>query len=241
MPDPIPANRNVGPQQPTARNPARPPQRPRRGLTPGWLVTIGALVSVVIIVAANNQTGSTPQSGDVPAPTETYSAATDNQPTDTQTDPGDAAQPTSSPTPTAVGVVELGQNVQADPRAVAVGTMLDTYFSGIDSGDYTSALSVEDPAGALNPANASEVQAFEQGVQTTDDGQVILVSLAPADTTSSATSAIVTFRSTQQAGYGPSDDPNETCTDWSLTCALTADSDGSYLIHSVESASDEGC
>jgi len=227
----------------TAGSGAKRGQGARIGGLVGLLAAAAAAVLLAVAVAHSHQSqgaaGDATEGAGV-ATSQIYPTQGD-QSTDTPTDTGAATQTTSSPPPTSDGLVQFGQGVQADPRAVAVGDMLNTYFNGINTGDYQSALSVEDPAGALNPGNASEVQKFEQGLQSTQDSQITLVSLGPGDTTSPATSAVVTFQSSQQAGYGPGDNPNQTCTNWSLTYVLTAEAGGSYLIHNVDSAADQGC
>jgi threonine dehydrogenase-like Zn-dependent dehydrogenase len=70
-------------------------------------------------------------------------------------------------------------------------------------------------------------------------GRVVLVGLRPSGS-QPVRKAEVTFRSHQAAGYGPSDAPNATCTNWDITYALTQPA-GQYLIDKVISATDSGC
>lgn len=235
----------------------RPPVRlvgasRRRGVQLGGLIGLAAVSAAVALIVTlmhshPNQGAATDGAGVAATQVPVARDGQSSQPTDTPSagDSGSATatQTSSSPMPTGEGIVQLGQGVQADPRAVAVGNMLNTYFNGIDTRNYQSAVSVEDPAGGFDPSNPSEVQKFAAGVQTTQDSQIDLVSLSPSGggTTSPAATAVVTFQSTQQPGYGPAGDPNQTCTKWALTYVLTAQPDGSYLIHNVQSAADHGC
>jgi hypothetical protein len=128
-----------------------------------------------------------------------------------------------------------------DPRATAVASMFDAYFTGIDQKDYQAALSEYDPAGTINPNDAQQAQQFEKGVSSSDDTDIVLASVGPAGRTSPATSAQVTFQSTQSAGMGPPDATGETCTKWQLTYVLSQAANGSYLIFNVSSATDQAC
>ena len=118
--------------------------------------------------------------------------------------------------------------------------MFNTYFTSINNHDYQQAASVFDPNGIVNPDNSSQVQQFANGVSTTSDSDMTLVNVTPSDG-STVQAAEVQFTSNQQAGYGPKDNPDETCTNWDVTYNLTQGSSGNYLIHSVSNASDSGC
>ena len=118
--------------------------------------------------------------------------------------------------------------------------MFNTYFTGINNHNYQQALSVFDPSGVINPNDSSQVQNFANGVSTTNDSNVTLVDIAPSDG-STVQSAEVRFVSHQQAGYGPRDNPNGTCTNWDVTYVLTQDSSGNYLINNVSRSSDSAC
>jgi hypothetical protein len=118
--------------------------------------------------------------------------------------------------------------------------MFNTYFTSINSHNYQQAASVFDPSGIINPNDSSQVQQFAKGISTTSDSNMTLVDVDPSDG-SAVQTAEMQFTSNQQAGYGPKDDPDETCTQWDVTYNLTQGSSGNYLIHSVASASDSGC
>jgi hypothetical protein len=131
---------------------------------------------------------------------------------------------------TSVGVVTIDPPAAADPRAVAVATMLDRYFTGINDRDIGSALSAFDPAGVVNPGDQSEVDAFARAVSTTTDSAIHLLGLGPDTSGSGALRADVTFQSNQAAGHGPKPNPNETCTSWSVAYVLTEPASADYLI-----------
>ena len=118
--------------------------------------------------------------------------------------------------------------------------MFNTYFTGINSHDYQQAASVFDPNGIIDPDNSSQVAQFAKGVSTTSDSGMTLVNITPSDG-STVQTAEVKFTSKQQAGFGPKDDPDSTCTNWDVTYTLTLGSSGNYLINSVSSASDSAC
>ena len=147
---------------------------------------------------------------------------------------------TPTPTPTAAGIIQIDQSVAADPRAVQVATMFNTYFQGIDTQNYSQAVNEYDPSGVVNPNDSTQVSDFERAVSTSDDSQIDLLALTPSGTGPAAT-AQLTFQSTQAAGYGPAGDTDETCTDWNLTYTLSQSSSGSYLILGTQSASDSAC
>lgn len=148
--------------------------------------------------------------------------------------------PASTGPPSVVGVVNINGPAVDDPQAVAVARMFNTYFSGIDSHHYRKALSVFNPSGIINPDDPSSLSVFRSADRTSDDTQVVLTDLEPADGTQ-VTAAEVTFQSQQAAGYGPSDNPGQTCTQWDITYKLTLSPSGQYQIYSVTSDTHDGC
>jgi hypothetical protein len=161
---------------------------------------------------------------------------------DTSSSGSDTSSSGSDPSaqPANVGIVDIGDSVSGDSAATAVAGMFNTYFTGINNKDYSTAVSVFDPSGVINPNSSSQVQHFASGVSTTNDSTVTLVSIDPSDG-STVQSAEVQFTSHQQAGYGPKDDPNSTCTDWDVTYVLSQDSSGNYLIQNVTNSDDSSC
>jgi hypothetical protein len=105
--------------------------------------------------------------------------------------------------------------------------MFDTYFSGINSHHYGTALSVFDPAGTF-PDNPADEHQMARALVTTRDSRVVLVHVWPPGP-EPVQRATLTFRSHQGPGYGPANDPEQTCTVWHLTYQLAQSGDG-YLI-----------
>jgi len=229
--------------QPTPAHPVYQPPRTRRGGGKALALSGSALVALALIIIGVNAShhhtaslasGSTANSAGAPDAVSAgaVSAGAVTAPSSTA--------PAPAPEPTKVGVVAIGDNASGDPAATAVASMFNTYFSGIDNQDYQQTLSVFDPNGIVNPNDSSQAQSFINGVSTSSDSGETLAQVDPADG-STVQSAEVQFTSHQQAGYGPEDDPNATCTTWDITYNLTQDSSGNYLINSVSSASDSSC
>ena len=209
------------------------PQRNRVGLA-----ALAAALAVVLIgggitalsvyehheqsVATTSSVGSGVGAADTESPVDP-----DGAPAPDTTIPATSASPSPSPT---VGIVTIDSSIVGDPRAQQVATMFDLYFSGIDDQDYTQAFD------QLDPDVRGDEQSFQTGVDTSSDTEVMLNSLSP-DGPDPATTADVTFQSTQDAADGPGDS-QETCTVWSLTYTLSYDSGGGdYLIASSSGTS----
>jgi hypothetical protein len=142
--------------------------------------------------------------------------------------------------PSAVGSVGISDNISVDSAVTAVAGMFNTYFTGINDHNYQQATSVYDPNGIVDPNDSSQVAQFAKGVSTTSDSSITLVNVTPSDG-SMVQTAEVQFTSNQQAGFGPKDNPESTCTNWDVTYTLTLGSSNNYLINSVSSASDSAC
>jgi hypothetical protein len=148
--------------------------------------------------------------------------------------------PSPTPAPGRVGVVDASV-VIADPKAVDIATMFDTYFSSINGHDYARALSVYDPAGIIQPGDPQQAQKFQHDVSTSTDTDVRLLSIGPGDGGRVAAQARVAFRSNQQPGFGPRGREGETCTLWSVTYSLTNPAARQYRILRATGASNEPC
>jgi serine/threonine protein kinase len=225
--------------QPVGTQPrsARPAPRRRSGARAAGLSVLALLVLALVIVgieASRHHTASLSASSGA-----TSDGSASLIPSSPPAPPS-SSPPAPSPEPTRVGVITIGDNVSSDPEATGVAHMFDTYFSGINSKNYQQALSVFDPSGIVDPNDSSQAQSFIDGVKTSNDSHETLVNVDPPDG-STAQSAEVQFTSHQQAGYGPKDSPDATCTNWDITYDLTQDSSGSYLINSVSGASDSSC
>lgn len=228
--------------------------------TPGWGPPVrpggrrrgrAALVSTILLLAViglafRYHDAHAPATGASGVSAPTVTAPSIGSPTIGGVDSAGGAHPSPQPPPqpagpTSLGLVGLAPDLASDPRAVPVASMFDVYFGGINQKNYARALAQYDPNGVVNPQDDQQVRQFEQGVSTSQDMDVRLLSLEPSDPSSAVTDAGVTFRSTQAAGAGPPGASDETCTDWSLTYALTQAANGDYLIDNTPSASHQGC
>jgi hypothetical protein len=229
------------PGQPPMAGPPLPeqpyPQRSTRTLT---IVSIVAAVVVVGLAIAAvrpvtrwlNRSNAAPVAG----PTTRSPAPVDPSPSPTPPPP----EPTPSPQATSVGVVTIGASV-TDPAAVDVATVLDDYFSGIDQHDYPRALGAIDPNGFVHTNDPNAVASFKRGLATSNDTDVVLLSVGPDSTGRGVLQARVTFQSTQGAGYGPKGSENETCTRWDITYVLSRPGGSAYQILSAATATHAPC
>ncbi|MFI6329444.1 hypothetical protein ACIBBG_14230 [Micromonospora chersina] len=136
--------------------------------------------------------------------------------------------PSPSALPTSVGLVGIDSSLE-DPRAAGIAATFDTYFAGINGGDYQAAASMFDPAGeVLDPGDNRAVQRFGQQLVTTRDSDVVLHALTDAPT--GVLVAEVSFQSNQAPGYGPKGRPQETCTRWRIRYELSVTATGEYRI-----------
>ena len=100
--------------------------------------------------------------------------------------------------------------------------MLDHYFHGINTHDYTEYSAVLDAELRAD----QPLSAFNSGYSSTQDSGMTLTSLADAG--GGELAATVTFTSHQDAAQ--SVDKHSTCNNWTLTLYLAQQSDGSYLM-----------
>jgi uncharacterized RDD family membrane protein YckC len=114
----------------------------------------------------------------------------------------------------------IGTAAQAEPEQQDVAALLDQYFTAINSRDYEGYRTTQ---AADVRADLTESQ-FDKGYASTTDSDATLVDIV--DTPSGGRGAELTFTSNQDAADGPD---GETCTDWSLTYALTQEN-GSWKI-----------
>ncbi|MEU4691042.1 hypothetical protein [Actinoplanes sp. NPDC023714] len=120
--------------------------------------------------------------------------------------------------PGRTGLVTVDPEVTHD-RADAVAAMLETYFTGINAKDYAGVAEVLDPDGELDPDDPEQMARFSDGTATARDSDVVLHDLT--DLGAGRLGADVSFRSRQEAGDGPEDRPDETCTDWRVSYTIT--------------------
>jgi hypothetical protein len=131
--------------------------------------------------------------------------------------------------------------VATNPHVRAVGGLYDIYFSGINAKQYSQVLALYDPAGFLDPSDPTQADNFTQGVSTSVDSDVVIRSIADDPGGSGDLVVRITFRSNQAAGYGPKDNPNQTCTLWDITQQLRPATAGDYRIFDLVSFSDRAC
>ncbi|MGW7081714.1 M48 family metalloprotease [Streptomyces sp. NPDC054866] len=204
------------------------------------VLALGGLVTATVAQSARPE--QSPAAGTLVPDSASERAQPDDADEGVEEEPVTASPDTATPpAPAVVGVVDIGQ-VADDPRATAVATMFDTYFSGINERDYARALSVYDPASGVDASKPGVVQRFVEAVSTSTDADVVIRSIQTGGSDESSdpegddtrTLATLTFRSTQSPGYGPMPNPDETCTLWTVTYQLTH-SVGEYRIRGAES------
>jgi hypothetical protein len=137
-----------------------------------------------------------------------------------------------------VGSVQIDPALVTDARAVQVATLFDSYFSAVSAKNFDAALALYDPNGDVDTNDAQQRAAFKKSEATSTDDQGVLKSLSPAGP-GPVTTARISFRSQQAAGYGPAGDTSQTCSIWTLTYTLTY-TDNKYLIKSA-TGSHTGC
>ena len=233
-----PAPAFVPPQpEPHVYGPPPGPARERRWWIPVLvgvvvLLAIGAITTVVLVERGDDEpTGSPPATTAPPATSSGTSRPT--------TAPSTAGPTSAAPTtPSSVGVVAIDPAV-SDPRVGDVAAMFDSHFSAVNAKDYAKAIAAYDPAGVINPNDPAQASDFRQAISTTTDDQIMLRSIGPDSSGRGVLVARVTFRSHQQAGYGPRERPNETCTAWDVTYSVSQPG-GTYKIFAGK-ASNSAC
>lgn len=211
--------------------PAVSPQRTRNPLA---RALVGAVVLLGLVGAGIGVNNALSHNGDQTTAGSVSSGVT--YPTDVvgsdSPDPAQSDSPSPSPSPipvSSVGMVSIDTPVAEDPRAQQVAALFDTYFSAISEKNYARVLRQYDPAGSVNPNDPQQVKSFEKGISTSSDSNVALEGLSP-NAPDPATTAEITFESTQAAGYGPSGARDQTCTQWTLTYQLTYSDAAGYRI-----------
>jgi hypothetical protein len=216
---PTPAAPTIGTMPPTPQ-----PARPRRSRALPAVLAVLGLIVVIALCALLVRIGNDAQSGNTSGP-----GAVSTLGVDPTGGSRTGSEPTGGPVTTApvttVGIVDVAA-VSGDDRAPALGQFFDIYFGSINAKAYDRMLSLYDPAGVIDPSNPKQRNALINGVSTSHDDNVRLVSVS---SDGAVVLARVMFRSTQAAGAGPAPNRNETCTQWDVTYRLSQ-SGGEYRI-----------
>jgi hypothetical protein len=116
-----------------------------------------------------------------------------------------------------------------DPRRddIQAMTTLGIYFNSINSGDFATALAQLADPGPLDD--------FVEGVASSYDTDL---RYQDVEVTATGLALWVTFTSQQEAGRGPAERPEETCTHWSLDYLLV-ERNGLWLIESTRAHAGE--
>jgi hypothetical protein len=229
-----PYDRQVQPYEVAPGFPEAPYAPPSRGERPQrwWvpvliglvvLLAVGAITTVVLLGRDDGDPTVIP-----PGQTGTPTAAMSTADTSSGASPWTTADSSASASPASVGVVAIDQAV-TDPRVAEVAAMFDSHFSAVNAKNYAQALAAYDPAGVINPNDPAQASAYQRDISTTTDDQIMLRGIGPDPSGKGVLAARVTFRSTQRAGFGPKERPNETCTAWDVTYTISRPA-GAYKI-----------
>jgi hypothetical protein len=112
-----------------------------------------------------------------------------------------------------------------DTQMSGIIAAFETYFNGINSGDYTQAYAALTPA---EQAKASEA-AFAEGVSTSYDSDFQILGSTIVD--DRVVDAGLAFTSIQESAKGPNGD---TCDNWTLTYKMIQQADGTWLIDTAK-------
>lgn len=109
----------------------------------------------------------------------------------------------------------------SDTQARGIAAMFNTYFQGINTGNYAAAWATFSP----HLQSRISFSDFQSGDSTSYDSELEVLS---AEATGPRTAMVaLAFNSLQAPEYGPDGD---SCDNWTLDYALVEDADGSWLI-----------
>jgi serine protease Do len=147
-----------------------------------------------------------------------WTSAPDLQPSATCTNPLGPSQESNPDIPAPTSGI-------SDADAAGVVAAFNTYFGGINSGDYAAAWAVLSP----RLQGGANEQAFAEGDATSYDfGMTVLDAQQRA---SRNVLVALAFTSLQDAAHGPGGD---TCDDWTLDYTMIESANGSWLIDSTQ-------
>jgi hypothetical protein len=190
---------------------------PYRGRHHGnaWAALTAASAAVVIataVLALPHRGSGNPSTQSTPV-----------QPTAATTSVGPETTPAEAPSPT-TPTPPLHEQVGPEfdePTAAATTTALNTYFEGINTGNYAAAYAV------LSPRRQAAIsyQYFADGDMTSHDSQIQVLEAHRVDATT--VDIALSFVSVQRADKGPNGD---TCDVWTLDYTMISTNDGSWHI-----------
>lgn len=212
--------------QPTTTTPpySRAPAQPPRPTVPGLSAAARsfAVVVALLLLVGLGLTAAHYIPAIVDSFSDDSSTSGDNS---VRSGPGltDAPEPSDEPDPPdraeAPGATVDFSQVADHPRARGVATMFAHFYGAINEGDYDKAMRRYDPHSKVVNINSAESRAgWTEVMSTTRESDIALTGVSHDGTYTLAT---VGFRSEQDPGYGPASNPDETCTDWTITYQLT--------------------
>jgi hypothetical protein len=213
------------------RRSATPP-RSRASGTYSWVAGV-VMVLILLGAVAVKFRGDRPVEATPGTGTPTGNPVTTTYDGTTPSPTPDGGTGVAGPTAGPAGLVAIDHPAA---RAEEVAIMFETYFGGINARDPARALSVVAPTEHLDPSKPEDVAAFGRAIATTQDDDIRLGTVSDRGSTMTAR---LTFHSHQDPGYGPKDDPDQTCTAWTMLYTLTDDA-GGVRIRSVK-ASHRSC
>ncbi|MEV7192124.1 hypothetical protein AB0N81_09960 [Streptomyces sp. NPDC093510] len=217
QPTPLPPSKMPTAQQPpTGRAAVTPTPLPEPIPSASWggCVAMTVVVLVVIVVVALLVALKSPQPDSDPSAALAPSAAV-----------ASAGRTTAAGRAVAPGAAVDYTKVADQPEAAEVAAMLARFYGAINTRDHDKALTYYDPGSGVVDSAAGR-RKWTRAMSTTKDSRIVLGALSASG---AHTLATVSFRSHQDAGYGPASNPGDTCDDWKVTYQLTRTK--GYRIH----------
>ncbi|MFC0533333.1 hypothetical protein [Phytohabitans kaempferiae] len=242
--DALPAPPALPVSAPPTTTPPMPPFGPRpappRPAGTGWtgaktfalVMAVTAVLVLLLCVAANG--GGESEAGPT-GRTDQFTTGEGTPGYQGDTGSGAPAGPTPE-RPDGVGIVGV-HTANDDPNLIAVAGFFDRYFRAINDKDWAAVLSLYAPEGVIDPGDERHRASFIKAMSTTRDEDIHVVSV---DSTVDPVIARVRFVSNQSRGYGPKNRPDETCTRWDVTYALTRHGDD-YRVYRPQRARNQPC
>ncbi|MGW1714052.1 hypothetical protein [Streptomyces sp. NPDC002156] len=224
FPQPAPQQHNQ-PTQPTPYTPYTPPHRaPQRTPGPSYpglsaaARAIGVVVVLLIIAGVGLAAARyIPALND--APSDESSSGSSDASVKSDTGLTDPPETVAEPVAEAPGASVDFSQVADDPKAQEVATMFAHFYGAINNRDYDKAMRRYDPhSKVVNIDSAKSREGWTRQMSTTKESDIALTGLSSDGTYTLAT---MSFRSTQDPGYGPASSPDDTCDDWTITYQLT--------------------